>query len=199
MTPKVSAEYMLQRRREILDAATKVFSEKGFHAATLDDVATEAEVSKGSIYIHFDSKEAMVDGLSQRWQTTDDEVFDAAEAMTNAIDGVTYIVKAAIRRSQRADFGDSARLGMFVWAEVLINPAVAKSQARLGEKWNQRFLTLVEQAKLDGDIGPGFTADSVIMFLGALGGGFFLSRVWDAKPNVSDAEKLVDALISSLK
>ena len=76
MSPKVSAEYMLQRRREILDAATKVFSQKGFHAATLDDVATEAEISKGSIYIHFDSKEAMIDGLSERWQTIDDEVFD---------------------------------------------------------------------------------------------------------------------------
>ena len=190
---------MLQRRREILDAATKVFSQKGFHAATLDDVATEAEISKGSIYIHFDSKEAMIDGLSERWQTIDDEVFDAAEAMPRAIDGVTYIVKATIRRSQRSDFGDSARLGMFVWAEVLINPAVAKSQALLGEKWNRRFHALVERAKDDGDIRPTFTVDSVIMFLGSLGGGFFLSRVWDAKPNVADAEKLIDAFISSLR
>ncbi len=81
MSPKVSPEYMLERRREILEAATKVFSKKGFHAATLDDVAAEAEVSKGSIYIHFDSKEAMIDGLSELWQTIDDEVFAAAEAM----------------------------------------------------------------------------------------------------------------------
>jgi TetR/AcrR family transcriptional repressor of uid operon len=198
MSPKVSAEYMLQRRKKILDAATKVFSEKGFNAATLDDIATAAEVSKGSIYNHFDSKEAMIDGLSQRWHTTDDEVLDAAEAMPRAINGVTHIVKATIRRSQRVDFGDSARLGMFVWAEVLINPAVAKNQARLCEQSSRRFSDLVNQAKMEGDIGPAFTVDSVVMFLGSLGGGFFLSRVWGTKSDVTDAEKLVDAFISNL-
>jgi hypothetical protein len=51
---------------------------------------------------------------------------------------------------------------------------------------------------MEGDIGPAFTVDSVVMFLGSLGGGFFLSRVWGAKLYVADAEKLVDAFISNL-
>ena len=200
MSPKVSPEYMLERRREILDAATKVFSEKGFHAATLDDVAAEAEVSKGSIYIHFDSKEAMIDGLSELWQTIDDEVFTVAEAMPKAIDGLTHVVKATFRRSQRPDYGDSIRLGMFVYAEVMINPAVAQSQARLGELWSKRFRSLAHQAKAEGDIGPGFTVDSVVSFLGFLNGGSFLARgVWGVKPNVSEFDDLIDAFIKSLR
>ena len=142
----------------------------------------------------------MIDGLSERWQTIDDEVFNAAEAMPRAIDGVTHVVKATIRRSQSLDFSDSIRLGMFVYAEVLINPAVAKSQARLGEQWFRRFSGLANQAKADGDIGPAFTVDSVISFLGSLNSGFFLARgVWGAKPNVTNIEKLIDAFMSSLK
>jgi hypothetical protein len=138
--------------------------------------------------------------LSELWQTIDDEVFAAAEAMPKAIDGLTHVVKATFRRSQRPDFGDSIRLGMFVYAEVLINPAVAQSQARLGEEWAKRFRGLAKQAKVEGDIGPGFTVDSVVSFLGFLNGGSFLARgVWGVKPNVSEFDDLIDAFIKTLR
>ena len=199
MAPKVSAEYMRERRGEILDAATKVFSQKGFHAATLDEIAAEADVSKGSLYIHFESKEAMIDGLSQLWQQTDDEVFEAAEAMPRAIDGIAYVTKETIRRSARPDFSDSIRLGMFVWAEVLINPAVRQSQSKLGGEWVRRFTALTQSAKDQGDISSEYSVDSVISFLGSLGGGFFLSQgVWNATPDVPNIEKLIDSFISSI-
>ena len=191
---------MQARRGDILDAATKVFSEKGFHAATLDDIATEAEISKGSIYIHFDSKEAMIDGLSELWQTIDDEVFDSAESMPRAIDGISHVVKKTIRRSQRSDFEDSIRLGLFVWAEVLINPVVKKSQEKLGIEWTRRFNALVVRAKNEGDIGPDHTVESVFSFLVSLGGGYFLSRgVWGVDTDLIGAEKLVDSFLGSLK
>jgi len=190
---------MRERRGEILDAATKVFSQKGFHAATLDEIAAEADVSKGSLYIHFESKEAMIDGLSQLWQQTDDEVFEAAEAMPRAIDGIAYVTKATIRRSARSDFSDSIRLGMFVWAEVLINPAVRQSQSKLGGEWVRRFTALTQSAKDQGDISSEYSVDSVISFLGSLGGGFFLSQgVWNATPDVPNIEKLIDSFISSI-
>jgi len=45
------------RKNAILKAARKLFFEKGFKAVTVDSIATHAEVSKGSIYLYFDSKE----------------------------------------------------------------------------------------------------------------------------------------------
>lgn len=47
-------------RQEILDAAIKVFAEKGFHEATLEEVAQEAEFSKGAIYLYFSNKEDLL-------------------------------------------------------------------------------------------------------------------------------------------
>jgi len=47
----------LRHRKEIMDAATRVFARKGFFNATLDEVAQEAEFSKGTLYLHFSSKE----------------------------------------------------------------------------------------------------------------------------------------------
>jgi AcrR family transcriptional regulator len=59
-TAERRAREKAQRRREILDAAREEFFEHGFHAPTVDDVAARAEVSKGTIYLYFVSKEEIL-------------------------------------------------------------------------------------------------------------------------------------------
>ncbi len=54
------------RPDEILDAALAVFTEKGFEAARVDDIAAAASLSKGAVYLYFDSKEALLRGLIER-------------------------------------------------------------------------------------------------------------------------------------
>lgn len=46
-----------RRREEIVEAARKVFVEKGLGAATMDEIAEVAELSKATLYLHFPSKE----------------------------------------------------------------------------------------------------------------------------------------------
>jgi len=45
-----------QRQNVIIDAAEKVFMKKGFENATMEDIAEEAEFSKGTLYTYFQSK-----------------------------------------------------------------------------------------------------------------------------------------------
>ena len=45
-----------QRRKDIIDAAERVFFSKGFNSSTIDDIAAEAELSKGTLYLYFKSK-----------------------------------------------------------------------------------------------------------------------------------------------
>jgi len=49
-----------RRQQEILKAAREVFFTKGIHRATVDDVAARAELSKGAIYLYFESKESLL-------------------------------------------------------------------------------------------------------------------------------------------
>ncbi len=46
-----------QRRNEIVDAAEKVFFSKGVAVATMDEIASTAELSKGTLYLYFKNKE----------------------------------------------------------------------------------------------------------------------------------------------
>jgi TetR/AcrR family transcriptional regulator len=59
-TTQRRAREKLRRRRSILDAARSVFFESGFQLATVDDVAARAEVSKGTVYLYFESKETIL-------------------------------------------------------------------------------------------------------------------------------------------
>ena len=60
-------------RQEILTVAIKVFSEKGYNAATLDEIAQKAEFSKGALYLYFSNKEDILNTILKdamdRWYT----------------------------------------------------------------------------------------------------------------------------------
>lgn len=63
--PDVSEE----RKTQILAAATKVFTERGFADARMDDIVSEAGLSKGALYWYFDSKDAIIISIL-------DQIFD---------------------------------------------------------------------------------------------------------------------------
>lgn len=58
-TPKVVED----RREQIIDAAMRIFSQKGFSRATNKDIAREAGITPGLIYHYFESKEALLKAL----------------------------------------------------------------------------------------------------------------------------------------
>ena len=63
------------RREEILDAARRVFAERGFKGTTIADIAEAAGIALGTIYLYFPSKDAVFEALSQRF----------AQIITNAL------------------------------------------------------------------------------------------------------------------
>lgn len=70
-----------QRPDEILDAALCVFTRRGLHQTTLEEVAKEAGISKGTIYLYFKNKEELFVAAAQRVVPRPDELF-AAESAT---------------------------------------------------------------------------------------------------------------------
>lgn len=64
LTAKSKKEVVSQfRQSEIITAARKVFAEKGYIAATVDEIAQRASLAKGTIYVYFDSKEQIYNAV----------------------------------------------------------------------------------------------------------------------------------------
>jgi AcrR family transcriptional regulator len=55
-----------RRRQQIIVAAKRVFSERGFNKATMEDIANEAELSPGTLYLYFKNKDELYTSLSLR-------------------------------------------------------------------------------------------------------------------------------------
>src|SRR5690554_908141 len=69
------------RRNQLLDCAGALFAEKGYDATTIAEVIQAAEVSKGGFYHHFDSKEALLEGLAVRF--TEETLTDIATVLSD--------------------------------------------------------------------------------------------------------------------
>lgn len=76
----MAGEVAIERRRQILDGAVRVFARQGFHATRVSDIADEADVAYGLVYHYFQSKETVLDEIfSERWSLLL-EAIDAAGA-----------------------------------------------------------------------------------------------------------------------
>lgn len=119
-----------ERRTELLDAAERLFAERGVAATTVADITGAAGVSKGSFYGYFASREALVEALNAR---LGDELFAVLDDVLQALvdDAATSIADG-----DRAEF-DAARVGELLELSVdrMIRTLVARRD--LIEVWSR--------------------------------------------------------------
>jgi AcrR family transcriptional regulator len=71
-----------ETRARILESSIKLFSNRGFNAASVDDICEEAGVSKGAFYHHFESKQTLFLALLDGWLQTIDNAIEASRDKT---------------------------------------------------------------------------------------------------------------------
>jgi TetR/AcrR family transcriptional regulator, repressor for uid operon len=65
MCPKVTAQYKSEVREKIIESAVECFARTGFDRTKMDDIANLSDVSKGTLYLYFKSKEDLFYGICQ--------------------------------------------------------------------------------------------------------------------------------------
>lgn len=74
------------KKQLIFDAALKVFAVKGYHYATVDDIAKEAQIAKGSIHAYFENKlDVLFTLILLFWQTINKRIDQIAQNHDNPI------------------------------------------------------------------------------------------------------------------
>jgi len=71
-----------ETRSKIIETAIKLFSTRGFNAASVDDICKDAGISKGAFYHHFESKQALFLALLDGWLQTIDNAIEASKDLT---------------------------------------------------------------------------------------------------------------------
>lgn len=84
-----------QRRQDIINAAEKIFFSKGFQTATVDEIADKAELSKGTVYLYFKSKEELAGAIVYRGITLMNDAFrKASDSRVTGMEKIEEIGKA---------------------------------------------------------------------------------------------------------
>jgi AcrR family transcriptional regulator len=111
------------RRTQILEAAATVFAEKGFHPATVRDVARAAGVADGTIYNYFENKPALLLGLFESMSTRARQNIDPASFV-----GLSQrdFIAAYLTHPLRALEADNFEWFRVIVSEMMVNPELSK-------------------------------------------------------------------------
>ncbi|MBN3034975.1 MAG: TetR/AcrR family transcriptional regulator [Bacteroidales bacterium] len=109
-----------QRRKDIIDAAEKVFFSKGIEAATMEEIAEAAELSKGTLYLYFRNKEELQYAIKMRAsEILGDQFLNQLDEKSNGIEMVERIGRSFIEFSK--EFPDHFNLMMHFEGKNLDN------------------------------------------------------------------------------
>jgi len=126
-----------ERAELILDAAEEVFAEKGYHDAAIEEIAARVGISKGAIYLHFASKEALLEAWFARQIARFLAMVDDATAEATTVrERLERILDWCYRRMSGEDRAVLLELGSIGLANSVINqrPALLASAARATER-----------------------------------------------------------------
>ena len=120
--PKVVPEYKEEAKSRILEAANKVFAEKGYHEATMDDIAKRLGVSKGAIYLYFASKEELFEAMCKTAPQAFKEIlYSSFSSDANPVESATQFFDRMLKLS-----ASNPGLSFEILSEASRNPALKR-------------------------------------------------------------------------
>ncbi len=188
-TPSSKASRRFRRRDEILRAATNLFFEKGYHEVTMEEIAEEMGVSKGTIYNYFSSKENLYLEILK-------ESFEAIEALLHeeVEDSDPAVLK--LRKLLAAIFTFYRQNLKVLRILSRDETHLLKEHFELTEKWRSRRVRLYEKIIEKGIHEGSFVRQNprlrALMLYGAVG------AVMVHHDFSMDAEEVADAVFSQL-
>jgi AcrR family transcriptional regulator len=175
------------RRNDVLEAAVRVFHEKGYVSATIQDVAAEVGVLKGSLYHYIDSKEDLLAWIFE----------DSAGRVMEMLDEASGLDERPIERLR--SFGRSCslwylrnieRVAIYATEWKHLTGKRRKEVVVIRETYESRLAGLIGEVKEAGEAAPDLDVNFATYFIfGALNG----LPAWYRRRGPDPAERIADA------
>jgi TetR/AcrR family transcriptional regulator, transcriptional repressor for nem operon len=176
--PRISAAHEQQVRDRIIQAAVTVFSEKGYHRATISDVVRQSGLSVGAIYTHFKNKEELFlhscDLISGQGL---DEMAVRLAPLTSSADRLRAAVAYYVETID--EFEDApGQVGLVrAWAEAGEEPGVREMLVRRRERLVGAAQLLIQEGISRGELPSSLDVDAIARGFMALLDGLLLLRI----------------------
>ncbi|MFL5963940.1 MAG: TetR/AcrR family transcriptional regulator [Gaiellaceae bacterium] len=151
------AERTIDRRRDLLEAAVRVFARKGFHGSRVGDIAEEAGVAHGLLYHYFRSKEEVLETIFR-------EAWALLATETDRIESSGVPLREQLRRFARVFLGSwlmTPELIAVLVREIARSPDLGNRADEVGGVFRslQRMIASAqERGEVRGDCNPRLAA-----------------------------------------
>jgi TetR/AcrR family transcriptional regulator, fatty acid metabolism regulator protein len=184
-----------EKRQVLLDAAVRVFAEKGYHAARVGDIAEEAGVAYGLLYHYFRSKEEVLETIFRTtWTNMIATVGNIAETGEPAREQLRKVTEVILRTWRR----DPDLVRVLV-REVTRSPQLQRQVDEIAAAL-QSLQAIVESGQASGEFRGDVDARLVsVVWYGALEEiltGWVLGRLTDDDEAIADAERAVLTIVA---
>lgn len=195
-TPQHRPGRLRDRLREatsaaILAAAEAAFAEVGLRAARMEQIAARAGVAVGTLYNHFEDKDALVRALIE---TRRRDLLDRIDAALEGAEALPF--DAQLRRFLAALFAHGAQHGALLAALVQAGEGPAQTTSALVTTLNERAATLMARGVASGALRPEVANLHAIAFVGIARAAFL--RALQERPGAvgeEDVTPLVDLFL----
>jgi len=170
-------------RRRLLDAALDVFARDGFHAATLDDVAAEAGLTKGAVYSNFTGKRELFLALLEEQVTRRAQLARSAlaGAPPGAASDVPALAAALAARLSQLSAAEPAWQLLYIefWLYAMRDPDAHRLLAAARRHLRQAIAGLAEDTQRRFGLDTGISGTRWATIILGLSNGLALERLID--------------------
>jgi TetR/AcrR family transcriptional repressor of nem operon len=185
-----------QQRREqsteqVLAAALKRFVSNGYHATSIDDIAGDADLTKGAVYFYFKGKSALLLELLSQSSELYRQIFDQMDASgRRAAEQLEMFVEWAARVGAKND--ELLLLPILMSLEFSgRDQTVEKAIARLYDRYHEQMERVVRQGQEEGEFDPDLAPREEAAVLVAFTDGMLLE--WIRRSRRLDGNRLVQS------
>jgi AcrR family transcriptional regulator len=171
------AERRAQTRQRLLDAAAEVLARRGFHAATLDDIADAAGYTKGAVYSNFTSKDGLFLALLDRH--LDDQIAHV-ERLTAT--GSHAKLRTELRSASSKYMGSGSTFGLLMvefWLYAARNDDAKAALASRYRRMRERLAAAIAENAGESTATVSRSPDEAATLMLALDAGLFLQSIID--------------------
>jgi len=187
--PRLTPETQHLRREHILDAAERCFAKSGFHRTSMQAICREAAVSAGALYVYFDSKEALIEGIIERDRAAFQERFDALAEAPDLVAALGALANQYFQEEPPHKRLMCIEIGL----EATRNERVGEIFRAVDAHVRDSFETLFRRLHASGRIRPALEIPALVQAFLTIGDGLFWRRAIDP---TFDPETTLPAVMS---
>jgi AcrR family transcriptional regulator len=178
-------ERKAQTRERLIGQAHQVFLRRGFHVATLEEIAAEAGVTKGAVYSNFESKADLFMAVLDARKRVRLDLFERVRSSASSMEDSA---RAHVRVILDDDpDGRWASALVEAWAASEGDKAFRARLAAVSEDINGKVGELIAEIAARGDLELPYPAERIAQIGAAVARGLLLQRLHDPRP-LSNAE-----------